>query len=100
MVAGWAAVVVLLAWSVLLDDVLLSQWAAVGSAAAASWTVLVGCRRITSKIAGCTVRAIERMLRAEHDRVIEAVADEVVRRMELRELEAQVARLQPSLRRP
>lgn len=99
MVAGWVAVVVLLVWSVIVGDVLLSQWAAVGSAAAASWTMVVGCRWVMGRTAKCILSAIERLVQVERDLAVAAVADEVVRRLELRELEAQVAQLVPPLRR-
>lgn len=94
-IAGWILAVVLLAWRTFGGPDAAGQWALLCSAAAASGTVIVGMFRAVKQLGGQLQDRLTEAIDERQDPLAVDVADEVIRRMELKEIEDNVAHLVP-----
>lgn len=94
--ALWLVAAALMTWASITPGVgPASGWAIIIAGGAASWTAVIGVRAVVWNVATQALRKFDGMLERRQAGVIRAAAEEVLRQMELRELEQQVGRLVP-----
>ena len=96
--ALWLVTVGLMLWSQFGGPFHAGRWSLLLSAAAAAWTVVVGVRAVCCRLSQMIIESIEERVDERLAEHMPACALEVVRQIELRELESQVARLVPGSR--